>query len=70
MESTPSEGQNTTTALEQCSYCGRSAPFTTAILAGLPLGQICTCAIEQRMSARVVRTLRNTGVGVACVEGH
>lgn len=54
--------------LGHCEYCGRSTPFTAAILCGLPLGMICTCALEQRAVERVMRALR-AGAPIR-VEGH
>lgn len=52
-----------------CEYCGRSTPFTAAILCGLPLGMICTCAIELRANERHARALLHSSP-VRRVEGH
>jgi len=41
--------------LGHCEHCGRATPFTAAILMALPLGMICTCAIESRMLERINR---------------
>ena len=40
--------------LQICEHCQRYTPFTLAILAGKPLGVICTCALEQRLMQRLV----------------
>jgi hypothetical protein len=54
--------------LGECGVCHRLAPFTLAIKTGRPLGQICTCPIEQRVIDRVMRQIR--AAGPVSREGH
>ena len=59
MQHDPAETtSHTASAFDVCSACGRSQPFTEAIKAGLPLGQICTCAIEHRAIERLTRQIK------------
>jgi len=67
--SAPITPNTTSGTLEVCQACGRSQPFTAAILMGLPLAQICTCAIEQRANDRFARAIAHSAP-VIRAEGH
>lgn len=53
--------------LESCPACSRYQPFTAAVLAGVPLGRICTCALELRVIERQTSRSRQCAPRV---EGH